>query len=159
MTGAALAEFSTHPFVRGLSASHVAQLAARANQVQIDPGQRIFDEDTVATGLWLICSGRVALDLQVPGRQRVVVETLGPGDELGLSWLAPVPRWQFGAMAELPVSAYTLPSQAVLALFEADHELGYQLSRRLLATAISRLHAARIRILDLYAAPSTEGRQ
>jgi CRP/FNR family transcriptional regulator, cyclic AMP receptor protein len=153
MTGVALAEFSAHPFVRGLPASHIARLAARADRVDIEAGRRIFDEDTVARGLWLICSGRVALDLQVPGRQRVVVETLGPGDELGLSWLAPVPRWQFGAVAEAPVTAYALPTEAVLALSEADHELGYQVSRRLLTTAISRLHAARIRILDLYAVP------
>lgn len=156
MTASELAAFASHPFVRGLSAEHIARLAARADQVEIDAGQRIFAEDGEARGLWLICSGRVALDLQVPGRQRVVVETLGSGDELGLSWLAPIPRWQFGAMAELPVSAYALSSAAVLELFQADHELGYQLTRRLLATAVTRLHAARIRILDLYAGPGEE---
>jgi len=156
MTEAVLADFAGHPFVRGLPAEHIARLAARADRVEIQAGQRIFDEDADARGLWLICSGRVALDLQVPGRQRVVVETLGPGDELGLSWLAPIPRWQFGAAAQLDVIAYALTSESVLALCEADHELGYQLARRLLTTAIARLHAARIRILDLYAAPGTE---
>jgi CRP/FNR family transcriptional regulator, cyclic AMP receptor protein len=155
VNGVALAEFGRHPFVRGLAAGHVTLLAAQAAQVDIQAGQRIFGENGEACGLWLIRSGRVALDLQVPGRQRVVVETLGPGDELGLSWLAPIPRWQFGAIAELQVSTYALASEAVLALCEADHELGYQLTRRLLATAISRLHAARIRILDLYAAPAS----
>jgi CRP/FNR family cyclic AMP-dependent transcriptional regulator len=157
VSAAGLAEFASHPFVRGLPAEHIAHLAARAEQMEIGAGQRIFSEDSEARGLWLISSGRVALDLQVHGRQRVVVETLGPGDELGLSWLAPIPRWQFGAIAELPVSAFALTSSAVLSLCEADHELGYQLTRRLLATAISRLHAARIRILDLYAAPGREG--
>jgi CRP/FNR family transcriptional regulator, cyclic AMP receptor protein len=156
VTSHGLAEFARHPFVRGLPAEHIAQLAARADPVEIDAGQRIFDEDGEARGLWLICSGRVALDLQVPGRQRVIVETLGPGDELGLSWLAPIPRWQFGAIAQLDVIAYALTSESVLALCDADHELGYWLTRRLLTTAISRLHAARIRILDLYAAPEAE---
>ncbi len=156
MTSAGLAEFARHPFVRGLSADQVARLAAAAEHAEISAGKRIFDEDTEARGLWLICSGRVALDLGVPGRQRVVVETLGPGDELGLSWLAPIPRWQFGAVAQSDVSSYALTSAAVLSLCEADHELGYQLTRRLLATAVSRLHAARIRILDLYGAPDAE---
>ena len=155
MTRPELAEFATHPFVRGLAAGYVEQLADRADQVEIAAGQRIFGELGEARGLWLIRSGRVALDLQVPGRQRVVVETLGPGDELGLSWLAPVPRWQFGATAELAVDAWALSSAAVLGLCDADHELGYQLTRRLLTTAISRLHAARIRILDLYALPES----
>jgi CRP/FNR family transcriptional regulator, cyclic AMP receptor protein len=104
--------------------------------------------------LWLIRTGQVALDLHVPGRDRLIVETLGPGDELGLSWLLPPSRWQFGAVAQVRMSAFELSSAAVSCLCESDHELGYQLTQRLLGTAISRLQAARIRILDLYAAPS-----
>jgi hypothetical protein len=104
--------------------------------------------------LWLIRAGRIALDLHVPGRDRLIVETLGPGDELGLSWLLPPARWQFGAVAQVTVSAFELASAAMTCLCESDHELGYQLTRRLLATAIGRLQAARIRILDVYAAPS-----
>ncbi len=36
---------------------------------------------------------------------------------------------------------------------EAGQELGYQLTRRRLAAAISRLHGARTRIPDVYASP------
>ena len=82
------------------------------------------------------------------------METLGPGDELGLSWLMPAAQWQFGAIAQATTSTFKLSSAAVMSLCEIDHELGYQLTRRLLTTAISRLQAARIRILDLYAAPA-----
>jgi CRP/FNR family transcriptional regulator, cyclic AMP receptor protein len=90
----------------------------------------------------------------VPGRERIIVETLGPGDELGLSWLTPAAQWQFGAIAQLPASAFEFSSAALVDLCEAEHELGYQLTRRLLVTAIARLQAARVRILDLYAAPA-----
>lgn len=148
-----VAELAAHPFARGLPPAGIERLAGLASSIQVAAGQRVFDEGAAADRLWLIGSGRIALDLRVPGRELIIVETLGPGDELGLSWLAPTRQWQFGAVAQLPVSAFELASADVLALCEADHELGYELSRRLLRTAISRLQAARIRILDLYAAP------
>ncbi len=154
MSGISPADLAGLAFTGGLSPASVEQLAALATGIHVAAGQRIFDEGEPATRLWLIRSGRVALDLQLPGRDRLLVETLGPGDELGLSWLAPAAQWQFGAVAQLDVVAIEFGSAAVMALCEANHELGYQLTRGLLNTAISRLQAARIRILDLYAAPA-----
>jgi CRP/FNR family transcriptional regulator, cyclic AMP receptor protein len=147
-------ELACHRFAAGLTASHLDRLAAIANSIEVAAGARLFDEGGQATSLWLIRTGRIALDLHVPGRDRLIVETLGPGDELGLSWLLPPARWQFGAVAQVAASAFELRSAEFTCLCESDHELGYQLTRRLLGTAIGRLQAARIRLLDLYAAPS-----
>jgi len=155
MSGVSAAELANHAFARGLSAERLDRLAALASTVKMPAGQRFFEEGGHASKLWLISSGRVVLDLRVPGQQRLIVETLGPGDELGLSWLSPAAQWQFGAYAQLPVSAFELPTAGLVELCEADYELGYQLTRRLLGTAISRLQAARIRILDLYGAPAS----
>ena len=147
-------ELASHRFASGLTPSQLDRLAAIASGIEVAAGTRLFDEGGEATSMWLIRTGRIALDLHIPGRDRLIVETLGPGDELGLSWLLPPARWQFGAMAQLAVSAFQLSSAAVTALCESNHELGYQLTRRLLGTAVGRLQAARIRILDLYADPS-----
>lgn len=153
MTESTAAALAGHTFAAGLSRQHIDRLAAHAMAMEIPAGRRIFAEGQPAARFWLVISGRIALDLQVPGRGQLVVETLGPGDELGLSWLGPIRQWQFGAVAQLPVTALEFESGAVEALCDYDHELGYQLTRRLLGTAISRLQAARIRILDLYGAP------
>jgi CRP/FNR family transcriptional regulator, cyclic AMP receptor protein len=155
MSGVSAAELAEHAFARGLSAGRLDRLAALATTVEMPAGQRIFEEGEHAARMWLIRTGRVVLDLRVQGRHRLIVETLGPGDELGLSWLSPPAQWQFGAYAQLPVSAFELQSGTLVELCEADYELGYQLTRRLLGTAISRLQAARIRILDLYGAPAS----
>jgi CRP/FNR family transcriptional regulator, cyclic AMP receptor protein len=154
VTGVEPAALTAHPFTAGLTGGQLTRLAALAVPVEFPAGRRLFDEGGRADRLWLITAGRVALDLRAPGRPGVIVETLGPGAELGLSWLTAAARWQFGAVAQLPVTAFELPSAGVVALCEADHELGYLLTRRLLATAIARLQAARVRILDLYAAPA-----
>ena len=151
------AEFAGHAFAAGLTAGQVERLAAVAAKAEITAGQRLFEEGGQAASLWLIRSGQIALDLRVPGRDRLIVETLGPGDELGLSWLMPASQWQFGAIAQATTAVFELSSAAVTNLCESDHELGYQLTRRLLTTAISRLQAARIRILDLYATPTPRG--
>ncbi len=158
MTEVVAAVLADHAFAAGLSGQHIDRLAALATLIEVPAGKRFFAEDQPADRLWLISSGRVSLDLQVPGRGLLTVETLGPGDELGLSWLGPVPRWQFGAVAQLPVTALEFRSAAIQALCDRDHELGYELTRRLLGAAISRLQAARIRILDLYAAPTPSAR-
>ncbi len=154
MNGVSVSELGQQAFTSGLTTGQLEQVAALAVTIDIPAGCRLFDEGGKAAQLWLVRSGRIALDLRVPGRERIIVETLGPGDELGLSWLTPAAQWQFGAIAQLPVSAFELSSGALIDLCEADHELGYQLTRRLLVTAIARLQAARIRILDLYAAPT-----
>ena len=155
MSGVRPADLGAHAFARGLSADQLDRLASLATSVEMPAGQRIFEEGEHASRLWLIRTGRVVLDLRVPGRHRLIVETLGPGDELGLSWLSAAPQWQFGAYSQQPVSAFELPSARLVELCEYDYELGYQLTRRLLSTAISRLQAARIRILDRYGAPSS----
>jgi CRP-like cAMP-binding protein len=147
-------DLASHQFAAGFTQSQLDRLATIASSIDVPAGTRLFEEGGQAAALWLIRTGQVALDLHVPGRDRLIVETLGPGDELGLSWLLPPAQWQFGAVAQVGVSAFELSSAAVTGLCESDHELGYQLTRRLLATAIGRLQAARIRILDLYAAPS-----
>jgi CRP-like cAMP-binding protein len=157
MTGADTAKLAGHAFVAGLTPAQLERLADLATATQIPAGQRLFDEGGQAASLWLIKTGRIALDLQIRGRDRLIVETLGPGDELGLSWLMPAAQWQFGAIAQVTADLFEISSAALTHLCESDHELGYKLTRKLLTTAITRLQAARIRILDLYGAPLGAG--
>jgi CRP/FNR family transcriptional regulator, cyclic AMP receptor protein len=156
MTGVTPAELVRHAFLHGLPASQVAPLARASKPVTISKGQRIFEEGTPATEFWLIKRGQVALDVHLPGRRRMIMETLGDGDLLGLSWISPPLPWQFGAAADTDTTAYQLDGAAVLAACDQDPQLGYQLLRRAMATASRRLQATRIRLLDLYAVPGRD---
>jgi CRP/FNR family cyclic AMP-dependent transcriptional regulator len=156
-TGVGAADLEGLSFTQGVGPAQLDRLAALARRAWFPAGQRIFTEGGPATRLWLITAGRVALDLQTGGPEPLIVETLGPGDELGLSWLAPAPRWQFGAVAQLDVTALEFDAAPMLELFDSDHDIGYRLTRRLLNTATSRAQAARIRLLDMYA-PVPHGR-
>ena len=151
VTAATLAD---HPFLRGVSREQLAELAEVGTVIAMPAKRRIFEEGGHATRFWLIRSGCVALDLHIPGRGLVVIETLGMGDVLGWSWLFPPGRWVFGAVTVEPTEAFEFDGPAVRARFEANPGLGYELSRRFLAVAAKRLQATRFRLLDLYGAPA-----
>ncbi len=157
MNSAGTAGLAGHPFLRGMPAEHVALLSAAAAPISVPAGHRLFDEGGSAGNCWLLTAGKVALDLSVPGGVNLIVETLGSGDMIGFSWLSPPHRWQFGAQALEPVTAFELDGPAVQALCDAHPELGYQLATRMLAAAVRRLQATRIRLLDLYAPPGGRG--
>ncbi len=157
MTSVAVDELAGHPFARGLSREQVARLAAAATAVAVPAGHRFFDEGAAATAFWLIRTGHVALDLHVPGRAPIIVETLGPGDVVGLSWASPPHEWQFGAVAVQATAAFEFDAATVTRACDADQALGYRLMSRLMAVAAQRMHASRIRMLDLYAAPERPG--
>ncbi len=127
------------------------RLLALARETAFGAGSRLFEEGDPADRFWLIRTGQVALDTYVPGRRAAVVETLGPGQLLGWSWLYPPYRWHLGAVAVEAVDAWEFPAGEVRELCEAEPVLGYALMSHCARMAVERLQAARIRLLDLYA--------
>lgn len=150
------AALGAHAFLRGMPASYVAVLASACRMTTVPEGHIFFSEGGAASRFWLISTGHVALEVQSPGHGRLIIETLGQGDLLGLSWLAPPFQWQFGARAVQDCQTFELNAAQVRAACDQDPGLGYQLLRRVMSAASSRLQAARIRMLDLYAASSRD---
>ena len=153
MNEVAASVLADHAFLRGMPAELVALLADAAAPISLPAGHRLFEEGAPAENCWLLTAGQVALDLPMPGRPNLIVETLGGGGVIGFSWLSPPHEWQFGAETLEPTAAFELDGPAVQALCDDHPELGYQLALRMLAAAVRRLQATRIRLLDLYAPP------
>lgn len=142
-----------HQFLRGLPERHVARLAACARSIRLADRQRLFEEGGTADRFWLIQAGQVALDSVVPGRGRVIVEHLGRGDVVGLSWLFPPYRWGFGAIATQPLQAFEVDAKAVRACCGEDPEFGREITERFLRVTLHRLQATRSRLVDLSGHP------
>nr|BFD80718.1 cyclic nucleotide-binding domain-containing protein [Streptomyces sp. Xyl84] len=134
-----------------LPAEHRAELMSLAHDVSFRTGTRLFEEGQHAERFWIIRTGTVALDLHVPGRRAAVIETLGHGELVGWSWHFPPYRWHLGAEATSPVRAHEFDAATVRMLCEQDAEFGRAVARWVGQVAAHRLHAARIRLLDLYA--------
>ena len=97
-----------------------------------------------------IRSGRVEVDLRVPGRRAAVVETLGRDDLLGWSWLFPPHVWHLGARVVHAGRAVEFDAAAVRALCEDDAELGRAVYKYVAETVAERLYGTRTRLLQLY---------
>ena len=82
-----------------------------------------MEEGGPASRLWLIRSGHIALDLHVPGPQRFIVETIGSGEAIGLSWEGAPFRWRFGAAAMQPTTAFELDTGVLTEFCDADPKL------------------------------------
>jgi CRP-like cAMP-binding protein len=134
-----------------LTKDHRDQLMSLAREVSFETGERIFNEGGKADRFWIIHTGVVALDLHVPGRRAVVVETLGAGQMLGWSWFIPPEHWHLGAEASSTVRAYEFDAAAVREMCKKDPALDHALCIYVAGVIADRLRAARVRLLDLYA--------
>jgi CRP-like cAMP-binding protein len=138
------------PLLARLDAAQRARVAGTGREVRLEPGRRLFDEGRPAVGCWIVCDGSVALDVQVPGRGTVVVQTLGAGDVVGWSWLVPPHRWQLGAVVTADTRAWEFDTERLRELADRDPALGYALALGVAETVLHRLYATRARLLDLY---------
>lgn len=139
---------AAHPFLRGMRDDHLTRLAAQCKHIEASMGLRLFDEGQTADRFWLIDAGQVTVDASVPGGGRLIIDTLGRGDVLGLSWLMPPFQWRFGAVATQFMQAFEFDAGAVRAACDDDPVLGYALCRRFSAVLVRRLQATRARMLD-----------
>ena len=154
MTGTMGARISAHPFFAALTDTQRAALAEDAITESFTAGQRLFDEGGIADRFWLIERGNIALDMRIPGRGDQIVETLGPGTVLGWSWLHAPYRWHFGAMARVATTTIAFDAASVRRRCDTDPAFGYAMLRSFTPVITERLQATRLRLLDLYAAPS-----
>ena len=141
---------SEHPFTHGLEKHHLALLAGCASNVHFEPGQRIFREGEEANHFYLIREGKVAVELYGAERGALTILTLGPGEVLGWSWLIPPYRWKFDAYALASARAIELDGKCLREKAERDHDLGYELLKRIAHIMEERLHATRLQLLNVY---------
>jgi len=139
-----------HPFLAGLSESHMQVLVGCASNVRFAEGAPLIHEGEVANKFYLVRTGRIALETDVNARGKIRIQTVGPGDVLGWSWLISPYRWHFNALAVADVRAVALDGECLRKKCEDDHDFGYEMLSRFSQVMERRLEATRIQLLDLY---------
>jgi CRP-like cAMP-binding protein len=141
-----------HPFFKGLDPDLIEFLAGCARNVHFSDGEIIFKEGGKADTFYVIRKGRVAIQVHYPAGGGNVFDTAEAGDVLGWTWLVPPYKWIFDATASEETSAVAFDGQCLRDKCEADPAVGYALMKRVMLVMYDRLHAARMRLLDLYGA-------
>jgi len=135
------------PFFKGLTPQQLRGLAGAALEMEFKPGQVLFEEGSPANRFYLILKGRVELAAEMEDRNVIPIQTLGPGDDLGWSWLFPPYHTHFSARAMEPTTTLFFYAPRLREQCEADHELGYQIMRRVAAVATLSLGATQRRLM------------
>lgn len=142
-------KIATHPFLADLSPHQRRLLADCAMLIQFKPGELLFREGDPANRFYLIQEGLVALEARIGPRAITRIDTAGAGEVLGWSWLFAPYFWHFDARALEPTEAIFFYGTPLRAECEADHDLGYELMKRMAEVVTRRLQATRKQLLKL----------
>ena len=138
------------PTFEGLAPVQLELIAGCATNLRVASGEYLFREGEPADVFYAIRHGSVALELHVPARDTVMIDTLHSGDLLGWSWLFPPYRWEFDGRAREDMALISFDGACLRGKCDADHEFGYELMSRFAQVIIARLQATRLRLLDVY---------
>jgi CRP-like cAMP-binding protein len=124
-------------------------LAAAATVRAYPPGTHLFHEKRENHQLMIVWLGRVALDMQVPGREAIRILTAGPGDVIGWSALLGNGKMTTSATALEDTQVVALTAAQLLTACENNHSLGYFLMNKVAVSLTERLLDTRKQLIDI----------
>ncbi len=145
-----LLSLEEHPLLRGLPPEQLRAIACSVREVSFPAGALLLREGEQADTLYLLRSGRVVLEQEIPSLGPTRMETLEAGDILGLSWLFPPYHWHLDARALEPVEAFAIDASCLRGPSPEHPVLEPALAMRLLRHLYERLERVRLQRLDVY---------
>ena len=138
------------PAFREMRQEHLELIAGCAQNQTFEEGAYLMREGDPADSFYVIRYGRVALEIPVPSRGALTVETIEDGDLVGWSWLVPPFRTSLDARALTNTHTVAFDGACLRGKADQDPELGYELMRRFISVIVERLQATRVQLLDVY---------
>ncbi len=143
-------ELENHPFFSGLKTEYLDLIAHYTNADSFKAGEYIFREGDEAKKFYIIARGKVNIEVSVPGSHPFSIQTLNEGDILGWSWFIAPNQWRFSAHTAEKTGLIVIDGKALKEACEKNHDLGYEIYRRLADVFVQRLEATRHQLLDMY---------
>ena len=134
----------------GWSDGVVTELAAISKYVEFAADDLIFLQGSQNHDLYILCAGRVGLDMYLPARGSIRILTLSRGELLAWSALLGDGHMTSSATALEPVRAIAVDGSRLSDLCHSRPEIGYHVMQRLAWALAHRLTATRLQLLDLY---------
>ena len=138
------------PALAALAPAERAVIAGCGGNRIFAPGEYLMREGDRADIFYVIRSGDVALEIFVPHRGAVTVQSLHGGDLLGWSWLVAPYRTAFDARAVTATHAILFDAACLRGKSDADPALGYTLLKLFAGVIVQRLQNTRIQLADVY---------
>jgi CRP-like cAMP-binding protein len=137
-------------FLEGVAATDLERLADIVRLEEFDEGDTLFAAGDSVDNVYLVVGGEVALEVIGSGVSPQRLLTVGPGESLG--WSALIRRNQRVSTAKVtaPTLVFRINGEQLLSICEQNARLGYQIMRATAAALADRLHAMRMRFLEVY---------
>ena len=140
-------------FASELPPGVLTQLAAIARVVEWNEQALIFREGDHHDDFYILSSGHVALEMNVPSRGLTRILTVRSGELLAWSALLGDGRMTTSAIAIEPTLAVAISGRELRLLCNTDFEVGYHIMGQVASALSQRLLATRLQLLDLFAKP------
>jgi CRP-like cAMP-binding protein len=126
------------------------KLISLAEPFRFEAGQDIIGEGDLNHYLYIVKSGRVAVEIYVPHQGRCMIRTGGVGDMI--CWSALVePRLATAAVRAMEnTEALGIRGEVLMEECHKDHDLGFELYRALTEVIAGRLIATRLQLVNIY---------
>lgn len=138
-----------HDFFRGLPNGLLAAAAAGAVEREFRPGEYVLHEGRPAEECFAVLDGKVALEV-ASSERRLTVQTVGRGELLGWSWLAPPQRWTLDAIAVKTTRVLAINVHALRSHFAAAPAEGFEFLLRLVPVLAGRIQALELQLFEAH---------
>ena len=139
----------------GLSDEQLSKFTACSSMVQFSTDEYIFRQNDEANKFYILQSGLVNLSTYLVSDATITLQTVGPFEILGLSWIVSPYVWHFDAKVTEPVQAIEIDAACARESMDKDHNMGYVLMQRFFSLLVQRLQNTRLQLLDIYEQSTT----
>jgi len=135
-------------FFKGLTTHQLQLLTDSAMEETFEADEIIYREGDPANRFYVILEGKVALEAEAGEGPAILMQTLGPGDDMGWSWLFAPYYAHFTARTLTPVTVIFFYGTRLREQCEADHDLGFELMKRIAGVMIGFIEATRKKLVE-----------
>jgi CRP-like cAMP-binding protein len=147
-------EMQKIPWFHELKEAHLRAIAGISNIHRAKAGEVLFREGDRQDNIYIVVSGRVALDMFVPHRGKIRFYTCEEWEVVGWSGVTPEVHQRIaGAVSVIDTVLISTDAGKLRELCDKDHDLGYLVMRRMANVVASRLVVTRLQLLDMFAEP------
>jgi CRP/FNR family cyclic AMP-dependent transcriptional regulator len=139
-----------HPFFENLIPEYIELIAGCASLVKFDENHMILKEGETADNFYLIRNGKIALQMQVPNQETVILDTIREGEVVGWSWLFSPYQTHFDARALESTRAISFDGKCLRKKIDQDHNLGFHIMTQFVKIIQDRLQATRLKLIEMY---------
>jgi CRP/FNR family transcriptional regulator, cyclic AMP receptor protein len=143
---------SAHPFWKDLNPQVLHVLKECSSTMTFGVGQPVMQAGFEAEHFYLVIRGHVSVEMFMPGKGIITLQTIGPGEVLGWSWFFPPYRWHFNANSRDITETVVFDARKLREYAAENHDFGYDLASRIAQVMLQRLQATRLRLVEYHAA-------